>query len=253
MANRKEKVEVVTDFLFLGSKITAHGHEIRRQLLLGKKAITDLESVLKSRYYCADRGPDSQRYGLPSGHLWLWELDYEEGRSPKNWCLQTVVLENTPESSLDRKEIKPVNLKENQPWILIGRTDAEAPGFWSSDASSSFFGKAPNVGKDWRQNKRVSEDEMAGWRHQGNGHELGQTLGDGEGQRGLVCCSPWGLKESDMTGQLNNNNNHNPKGLSFPSFPFKYTQKSVSLIYTKKSISVINNSQGLSPSFLPQT
>ena len=71
MANRKEKVEVVTDFLFLGSKITADGHEIRRELLLGKKAITDLETVLKSRYYYADKGPDSQRYGLPSGHLRL--------------------------------------------------------------------------------------------------------------------------------------------------------------------------------------
>ena len=105
-------------------------------------------------------------------------------------------------------EIKTVNLKRSQPWILIGRTDAEAetPGFWSSDANSWLTGKVPHVGKDWGQKeKRVSEYEMAGWHHQCNGHELGQTLGNGEGQGGPVGCSPWGHKESDTTRWLNNN------------------------------------------------
>ena len=106
-------------------------------------------------------------------------------------------------------EIKPVNLKRSQPWILTGRTDAEAetPEFWSSDANSWLIGKVPHAGKDWGQKeKRVSEYEMAGWHHQCNGHELGQTPGNGEGQGGLACCSPWGHKELDTTGRLNNNN-----------------------------------------------
>ena len=124
-----EKVEAVTDFLFLGSKITADGdcsHEIRRQLLLGRKVRTNLDSVEKQRRYSANKGPYSQGYGLSSGHLQLWELDHNEGRTPKNWCIRTVVLEKTPERPLDIKEIKPANLKGDQSWIFTGRTDAEA-------------------------------------------------------------------------------------------------------------------------------
>ena len=105
-------------------------------------------------------------------------------------------------------EIKPVSLKGNQPWILIGGTDAKAetPVIWSPDANSWLIGKVPDAGKDWRQKeKRVSEDEMAGWHYRCKEHELGQTLGDGGGQGGLVCCSSWDWKELDMTGQLNNN------------------------------------------------
>ena len=128
-------------------------------------------------------------------------------RTPKNRCLWTVVLEKTPESPLDSMEIKPVNLKGDQPWIFTGRTDAEAeaPVIWSSDVNRRLPGKVPDAGKDWGQKKRVSEDEMAGRHHWCNEHELGQTLGDGEGQGGLACCSPWGHKELDMTGRLNNN------------------------------------------------
>ena len=144
------------------------------------------------------QNPYSQGYGLPSGHVWLWELDHKEGRMPKNWCLQTVVLEKTPESPLDSKEIKAVNLKGNQPWKLIGRTDADAEAlvFWSSDVNRWVVGKVPDAGKDWGQKeKRASEEEKAGWHHQWNEHELGQTLTDGEGQGGLGCCSPWGCRE----------------------------------------------------------
>jgi len=95
----------------------------------------------------------------------------------------------------------------NQPWILIGKTDAESEAsvFWPPDVNSQLIGKDPDDRKDWGQKeKRASEDEMIGWHHQCNGHELGQTLGDGEEQGGLACCSPWGLKEWDMTGWLNN-------------------------------------------------
>ena len=88
------------------------------------------------------------------------------------------------------KEIKPVNLKGDQPWIFTGRTDneAEAPIFQSPVVKSWLIRKDPVAGKDWRQKKKVTEDEMVGWHHQCNGHELGQTLGDSEGQGGLVCC-----------------------------------------------------------------
>ena len=101
-------------------------HDIRRHLLLGRIAMKNLDSILKRRdIYSANKGLHSQGYGLPSGHIQLWELDHKEGRAPKNWCLQTMVLEKTPESPLDSKAIKPVYLEGNhQPWILIGRTDA---------------------------------------------------------------------------------------------------------------------------------
>ena len=117
-------------------------------------------------------------------------------------------MEKTPESPLDSKEIKPVNLKGNQPWIFTGSTDAEAeaPVFWSSDANRQLIGKVPDAGKDWGQKeKKASEDEMAGWYRWWNEHELGQTPGDGEGQGGLECRSPWGHKELDTTWWLNNN------------------------------------------------
>ena len=133
------------------------------------------------------------------------ELDHKEGWAPTNWLFWTVMLEKTLESSLNSKEIKPVNPKGNQPWIFIGRIDAEAEAqiVWPPDAKSQLTGKDPDAGKDWRQ-KRVTEDEMVGWHHQFNGHELGQTLGDGKGQEGLACCSPWSHKESDTTWWLNN-------------------------------------------------
>ena len=144
-----------------------------------------------------------------SSHVWMWELDYKESWVLKDWCFRTVVLEKTLESPLDCKDIKPVNPKGNQSWIFIGRTEAEAPILWPCDAKSKLIGKDPNAGKDWRQKKRVTEDEMVGYHHRFNGHELEQTSGNGEGQGSLACCSPWGCKESNTTWGLNNNNNNN--------------------------------------------
>ena len=115
-----ETVETVSDFIFLGSKITADGdcsHEINRHLLLGRKVITNLDSIFKSRDF-ANKGPSSQSYGFSSGHVWMWELDYKESWAPKNWCFWTVVLEKTLESPLDCKEIKPVHPKGNRSWII---------------------------------------------------------------------------------------------------------------------------------------
>ena len=171
-----ETIETVTDFIFLGSKITADGdccHEIKRGLLLGRKAMTNLDSILKSRYYFANKGPSSQNYGFSSSHVWMWELDHKESWVPKNWCFWTVVLEKTLESPLDCKEIQPVHPKGDQSWIFIGRTDAEAetPILWSPDVKNWLIGKDSDAGKDWRQEEKgMTEDEMVGWHHQLNGH-----------------------------------------------------------------------------------
>ena len=140
----------------------------------------------------------------------MWELDHKEGWVPKNWCFRTVVLEKTLWNPPDCKETKPVYPKGNQLCILSGNTDAEAesPILWTPDTKSWLIGKDPDAGKDWRQEKGTTEDNMIGWYHWFNGHEFEQTLGDGKGQGNLLCCSPWGHKESDMTEWLINNNNN---------------------------------------------
>ena len=133
----------------------------------------------------------------------------KESWAPKNWCFWTVVLEKTLESPLDCKEIQPVHPKGDSSWIFIRRTDAEAetPILWPPDSKSWLIGKDPDVGKDWKQEKKgIAEDEMAGWHHQLNEHEFELTPGIGDGQGRLTCCSPWGRsnsKELDMTEQLN--------------------------------------------------
>ena len=135
----------------------------------------------------------------------MWELDHKEDWMPKNWCFQIVVLEQTLESPLDSKEIKPVNPKRNQSWLFIGRTvaEAEAPILWPLDAKSWLTGKDPHAGNDRGQEKGVTDYEMVGWHPWLNGCESEQTPGDSEGQGGsLECCSPWGLKESGTTERL---------------------------------------------------
>ena len=163
-----ETMETVRDFIFLGSKITADGdcsHEIKGCLLLGRKAMINLDSILKSRHYFVNKGSSSLSYGFSSSHVWMWELGCKESWVPKNWCLQTVVLEKTPKIHLDSKEIKPVNLKGNQSWILVGRTDAETETlvFWSSDANRQLIGKSFWCWERSRQEeKETTEDEMVG-------------------------------------------------------------------------------------------
>ena len=123
-------------------------HEIKRRLLLGRKVMINLDSILKSRDII-NKGPSSQGYSFSSGHVWMWELDCKESWVPKNWCFWTVVSEKTLESPLDCKEIQPVHPKENQYWILIGRTDAEAetPILWPPDAKNWLIWKDPDAGK----------------------------------------------------------------------------------------------------------
>ena len=101
-----------------------------------------------------DKGLYSQSYALSSNHVWMWELDHKEGWALKNWCFQIAVVEKTFKSPLDSKEIKPVNPKGNQPWILIRRTDTEAPILWPPDVKSQFIGRDPEGGKDWGQEEK---------------------------------------------------------------------------------------------------
>ena len=201
-----EKVEVVTDFLFQGSKITVDGdcsHEIRKWLLLGKKAMTNLDNVKKQditlltkvhivkamvfpvvMYGCESWTIEkAECWRTDAFKLWCWRILFRVLR--KRWSNQSI-------------------LKGNQPWILFGRTDAEAeaPILQLPDGNSWLTGKDPDVGKDWRQKEKwETQDEMVGWHHWFIGHELEQTPGDGEGQGSLACWSPWGYKESDTTCQ----------------------------------------------------
>ena len=160
----EETMGRVRDFILGGSKITADGdcsHEIKRYLFLGIKAMTNLDSILKSRHYFASKGPSSQSYGFFSSHVWMWELDYKDSWAVKNWCFWTVVLEKTLESPFDRKEIQPVNPKGNQSWIFIGSTDAEAetPILWPPDGKNWLTGKDPDAGKDWRQEEKGTTED----------------------------------------------------------------------------------------------
>ena len=166
-----ETMETLSDFIFLGSKITVDGdssHEIIRHLLLRRKAMKKpRQHIKKQRHYFANKGPSSQVYGFSSSHVWMWELAYKESWAPKNWCFWAVVLEKTLESPLDCKEIEPVHPKGNQSWVFIGRTDVESetPILWPHDAKNWLIWKDPEVGKDWMQEKGTTEDEMVGWHH----------------------------------------------------------------------------------------
>ena len=151
------------------------------------------QHIKKQRHLFSDKGLYGQSYSFSSSHVRMWELDHKEGWVLKNWCFWIVMLGKALESPLDSKEIKPVNLKGNQPWIFIGRTHAEAevPTLWLLDVKSQLIGKDSDVGKYWgREEKKATEHEMVGWNYQLNGHESEQTLGDSEGQGSLAYFSP---------------------------------------------------------------
>ena len=158
-----ETMKTVPDFILGGSKITEEcdcSHEIKRCLLLGRNAMTNLDSILKSRditsplVVCLVK--ERHDYGFSSSHVWMSELDYKKSWALKNWCFWTVVLEKTLENPLDCKEIQPVLPKGNQSWVFIGRTDVEAetPILWPPDAKSWLIGKDPDAGKDWGQKEK---------------------------------------------------------------------------------------------------
>ena len=175
-------METVTDIIFLGSKITAH--EIKICLLFGRKAITNLDSILKSRDIKLQTKVQLVKamdfplvmYGCES---WLIKKAKHQ-----NWHFWTVALEKTLESPLDCKEIQPVNPKGNQSWIFTGSSDAEAeaPILLPPEMKNWLIQKYPDAGKDWKRKKKVTtEDEMFGWHHQLNGHEFEQSPEAGDG------------------------------------------------------------------------
>ena len=219
MGNRWGKCQTL---FWGGSKITVDSdcsHEIKRRLLLGRKVMTNLDSIFKSgditlpTKVCLVKA-----MVFSSGHVWMWELDYKESWAPKNWCFWTVVLEKTLESPLDCKEIQSVHPKGDRSWVFIGRTDVEAetPILWPPDAKSWLIWKDPDAGKDWEQEEKwTTEDEMVGWHH--NGHGFGWTPGVGDGQGGLACCGSWCRKESDMTEHLNWTTYNSPIYLIIPT------------------------------------
>ena len=201
-------------FFFAGgvsSKVTEDddcSHEIKRSLFLGRKAIINIDRILKSRdITLRTKVPPVKAMVFSSSHVWMWKLDYKESWVLKNWYFHTVVLGKTLESPLDCKEIKPDNPKGNQSWIfmegLILKLNLQYL-VWILDVKNWLIGKDPGAGKDWRQEEEgTTEDEMGRWHHWLNGHEFEWTLGVGDGQGGLACCSPWGCKESDTTERLN--------------------------------------------------
>ena len=191
------KVETATDFLFLDSKITADGdcnHGIKRCLLLGKKAMINLDSILKNRditLLTKVRMVKAMVFPVVLYRSENWTT--KKGWALKNGCFRTVMLGKTLECPMNCKEIKSVNTKGNHPWMFIGRTaaEAEAPILWLPDTKSWLIRKDPDAGKDWRQEeKRAAEDEMVRQHRLLSGHEFEQTPGGSGGQRSLACCSP---------------------------------------------------------------
>ena len=204
-----ETVETVSDFIFSGSKITADGdcsHEIKRCFLFGRKVMTKLESILKSR----DITLPTKVHLVKALVFPVVMCGCESWTLKKAECRRVDAFElwfwRRLESPLDCKEIQPVHSKRDQSWVFIGRTDAEAetPILWPPHEKSWLIGKDSDAGRDWGQEEKgATEDEMAGWHHWLDGHESEWTPGVGDGDGGLVCCDSWGRKESDTTERLN--------------------------------------------------
>ena len=140
-----ETMQAATAFIFWGSKITEDDDCSHENNFLGRKVMTKLDSILKSRHYFASKGPSSQGYGFSSSRVWMWELDYKESWVPKDWCLWTMVLEKTLQSPLDSKEIQPVHPKGDQSWVFIGRTavKAETPNILATSCKELTHLKRP--------------------------------------------------------------------------------------------------------------
>ena len=211
MANKWGNNGTVSDFILGGSKITADGdcsHEIKRLLLLGRKAMTNLDSILKSRDI-TKKGPSSQGYGFSNSHVWMWSWNIKKAEHQRTdafelWCWRRLLRVPWTARRSNQSILNEISLNIwNQ---STGRTDAEAetPILGPPDVKNWFIWKDLDAGNNWRwKEKWTTEDEMIGWHHQLNGHESEQAPEVGDGQGSLACCSPWGCEESDTTEQLN--------------------------------------------------
>ena len=233
-----ETVATMRDFIFLVSRISADddcSHEIKRCLLLGRKAMTNLVSILKSREITLPtKVPVVRAMVFPVAMYGCESWTIEKSWASKNLCFWTVVLVKTLENPLNSKESQPVHPKGNQSWIFIGKTDAEAraPVLWPPDSKSWLLGKRPWCWEGLRAGgEGAAEDEMVGW-HWLDGQGFEQAPGDGDGWRNLVCCIPWCCKDSDLTEQLNNNNSKAESMVEWAKLP----EFSVSIKKSQKQI-----------------
>ena len=204
-----ETMETVRDFNFLGSKITVDGdcsHEIKRHLLLGRKAMTKLDSILKNRHYFSNKGSSSQSSGFSRSYLWMWELNSKVNWALKNWCFELWCWRRLLRVPWTARRSNQSILKAISPEYALEELMLKLK-LWPPDAKNWLTRKNPDAGKDWRwEVKGMTEDEMVGWHHQLNGHEFQEALGVGDGQGSLVCCSHGVTKSrtwlSDWTDKL---------------------------------------------------
>ena len=195
-------MEILTDFIFLGSKITVDGdcsHEIKRCLIIGRKVMTNLDTILKSRH---SKGLSSRSYGFSTSHVWMWKVDHKDGWALKNWCFRTAVLEKTLKSHWKARRSNQSILKKMSPEYSLEGLMLKFQYFghlmWRLDSLEKTL-----MLENFEVRKRRGQQRVW-WPHRLNGHKFEKTLGDREGQGSLACYSPWGCKESDTTEWLNN-------------------------------------------------
>ena len=173
MAIDGETMETVTDFLFLGSKITADGdcsHEIKMLAPWKKSYDNPRQHIKKQRHYFTDKGLSSQSYGFSSSHVWMWELDYKESWALKNWCFWTVVLEKTFVKRANQSILKGMRPEYSLEGLML---KLKLPILWPPVGKNWLIWKDPDAGKEWRHKEEgVAEDEMVGWHHRLSGHAL---------------------------------------------------------------------------------
>ena len=180
-------------------------HEVKRHLLLGRKAMTKLDSILKNRHYFSNKGSSSQSSGFSRSYLWMWEFNSKVNWALKNWCFELWCWRRLLRIPWTARRSNQSILKETSPGCSLEGTilKLKLQYFGHLLAKSWLVGKDPNAGGDWGQEEKgMTEDEMAGWHHQLDAHEFCWTPGVGDGQGGLACCDSWGRKESDTTERL---------------------------------------------------